>query len=111
MSAGLIRPSHAFRLQDAPLDSLVRMHQTVRRRDPGTLHDCEEEVQKLPVYQLQRQEGDQSVQRPSVLTRVHVSQGCTLDPERHQWLDRLFACLRQFKLCTLVFISAGGSAQ
>lgn len=110
MSVGLIRPSHAFRLQDAPLDSLVRMHQTVRRRDPGTLHDCEEEVQKLPVYQLQRQEGDQSVQRPSVLTRVHVSQGCTLDPQR-QWLDRLFACLRQFQLCTLVFISAGGSAQ
>ena len=66
--------------------------------------------QKLPVYQLQRQEGDQSVQRPSVLTRVHVSQGCTLDPQR-QWLDRLFACLRQFQLCTLVFISAGGSAQ
>lgn len=47
------------------------------------------------------------MQRPSVLTRVHVSQGCTLDPQR-QWLDRLFACLRQFQLCTLVFISAGG---
>ena len=76
------------------MDSLVRMHQTVWRRDPGTLHDCKEKVQKLPVYQLQRQEGDQSMPCPPVLTRVHVSQGCTLDtPQSHQWLDCLFACL------------------
>lgn len=54
------------------MDSLVRVHQTVRRWDPGTLHDCEEEVQKLPVHQLQRQEGDQSVQRAPLLVGVQL---------------------------------------
>lgn len=69
-SAGLTRRSLTFRLSDAPVDSLVRMHQTVWRWDPGALHDCEEEVQKLPVYQLQRQEGDQSVQCAPLLVGV-----------------------------------------
>lgn len=64
--------SLTFRLSDAPVDSLVRMHQTVRRWDPRALHDCEEEVQKLPVYQLQRQEGDQSVQRAPLLVGVQL---------------------------------------
>lgn len=90
------------------MDSLVRMHQTVRRWNSGTLHDCKEEIQKLPVYQLQRQEGDQSMQRSSLLARVRVPQGCTLDSRiTNGWI----ICLRQFKLCTLVFIFAVWFAQ
>lgn len=72
-SVGLTTHPHTFRLSDAPMDSLVRMHQTVWRWDSGALHDCEEEVQKLPVYQLQRQERDQSVQ----CTPLLASKGTT----------------------------------
>lgn len=100
------------RLSDAPVDGLVGVHQTVRRRDSGTLHDCKEEIQKLPVYQLQRQEGDQSMQCSHLLARVRVFQGCTLDSTvTNGWIVCLLVCLRQFKLCTLVFTSAVWFAQ
>lgn len=91
-SAGLTGRSLTFRLSDAPVDSLVRVHQTVRRWDPGTLHDCEEEVQKLPVHQLQRQEGDQSVQRAPLLVGVQLPRAAP--DSSHQWLGGVFACLR-----------------
>lgn len=88
-------------MSNAPVDSLVGMHQPVRRRDSGTLHDCKEEVQKLPVYQLQRQEGDQSMQCPPLLAGVHVFQGCTLDSRvTNGWIVCLLVCLRPFKSCT-----------
>lgn len=81
------------------MDSLVRMHQTVRRWDSRTLHDCEEEVQKLPVHQLQRQEGDQSMQRSPLLAGIQVSLGHTPDSRvTNGWTVRLFS----FHFCSIV---------
>lgn len=81
------------------MDGLVRMHQTVRRRDSRTLHDCEEEVQKLPIYQLQRQEGDQSMQRSPLLAGVQVSQGSTPD---YRVTNGWIVCLFSFHFCNVV---------
>lgn len=74
------------------MDSLVRMHQTVWRWDSGALHDCKEEVQKLPVYQLQRQKGDQSMQC-SPLLAGYKGLGLHSGFQSHQWLDCWFGLL------------------
>lgn len=46
------------RLQDAPVEQLDGLYQTVRRRHPGAFHECEEKSERCGHGQLQGPQGD-----------------------------------------------------
>lgn len=62
------------RLQDAALEQLDGLHQSVRRRHPGALHEREEKSQRRRDSQLQGPQGDPRLQRSSLLGGTTESQ-------------------------------------